>query len=43
MFEKKDNPGYDQLSQDATDLIAGWLQNEWYENSFEPTALLDEA
>lgn len=35
MFEEKDNPGYETLATDARDLIAAWLQNDWYESSGE--------
>ncbi|KAF4984536.1 hypothetical protein FDECE_17063, partial [Fusarium decemcellulare] len=43
MFTPKENPGYDGLVQDATGLIAEWLQNGWYETSAEEMALLEEA
>ncbi|GAP86538.2 putative catalytic [Rosellinia necatrix] len=33
MFEAKDNPGYEQLTEDAKDLIVSWSKNEWYEAS----------
>jgi hypothetical protein len=42
MFEKKENPAYDTLAGDARDLIAGWLQNEWYERSVEDHKLIDD-
>lgn len=35
MFEPKENPGYDKLTDDAARLIAGWTRNEWYESSTE--------
>ena len=35
MFEPKDNPGYDRLSEDAKSLIASWAKNDWYETSSE--------
>ena len=43
MFEKKENPEYDKLSKDACELIAKWTQNDWYESSFEPKAMLEDA
>ena len=43
MFERKDNPNYDKLAGDARDLIAEWTRNDWYEASFEPKAMLEEA
>ncbi|KAF4465251.1 hypothetical protein FALBO_7894 [Fusarium albosuccineum] len=43
MFTPKENPGYDGLVQDATGLIAEWLQNGWYETSAEEMALLEQA
>lgn len=33
MFEPKDNPGYDKLTDDAAQLIAKWTMNDWYESS----------
>jgi len=33
MFEPKDNPNYRKLSEDATQMIASWTRNEWYETS----------
>lgn len=33
MFERQENPGYDQLAYDAKGMIASWLQNDWYESS----------
>lgn len=42
MFEKKENPAYDKLAGDARDLVAGWLQNEWYETSVEDHKLIEE-
>lgn len=35
MFEPKENPGYDKLSNTAADLIAKWSRNDWYESSTE--------
>lgn len=42
MFTPQENPGYKTLSQDAAGLIAGWLQNGWYETSVEDRPLLEE-
>ncbi|KAI9166774.1 hypothetical protein HJFPF1_02888 [Paramyrothecium foliicola] len=42
MFEAKENPGYDQLADDATELIRGWLQNDWYETSSDPMPMLEQ-
>jgi hypothetical protein len=42
MFEAKENPGYEELTQEATGLIRGWLQNEWYETSSQPMPMLEE-
>jgi hypothetical protein len=33
MFEPKENPGFERLSYDATDMVAGWFRNDWYESS----------
>ncbi|KAK3322256.1 hypothetical protein B0H66DRAFT_553836 [Apodospora peruviana] len=33
MFEPTQNPGYEKLARDATDMIKGWLLNDWYESS----------
>ena len=33
MFEPKENPGYGKMANDAKDMIAGWLKNDWYESS----------
>ena len=33
MFEPAENPGYEQLSEDAKNLIVSWSHNEWYESS----------
>lgn len=33
MFEDKENSGFKALSEEATDLIAEWCRNEWYEDS----------
>ncbi|KAL7627143.1 hypothetical protein AAE478_003919 [Parahypoxylon ruwenzoriense] len=30
MFERKENPGYHKLSEDAKNLIVGWARTEWY-------------
>lgn len=35
MFEPKENPGYDKLTNDAAQMIAGWTTNDWYETSTE--------
>lgn len=35
MFEPKENPGYDKLSNTAAELIAKWTRNDWYESSTE--------
>lgn len=35
MFEPKENPGYEKLTDDAARLIAKWTTNEWYESSTE--------
>ena len=35
MFEPTQNPGYDQLSEDATGLIVQWVNRDWYESSSE--------
>lgn len=43
MFDPKENPGYKKLSKDATDLIAGWLHNDWYESSSDDNKLLEDA
>lgn len=43
MFTPRENPGYEKLSTDAAGLIAGWLQNGWYENSVEDRPLLEDA
>lgn len=32
MFEPKENPGYEKLSNDAAELIAKWT-NDWSEDS----------
>lgn len=41
MFEAKENPGYNNLAEDATSFIRGWVQNEWYETSAEPKPMLE--
>jgi len=33
MFEPKHNPNYERLTQDATQMIASWTKNQWYETS----------
>lgn len=35
MFEPKENPGYDKLTDGAAQLIAKWTTNDWYESSTE--------
>ncbi|KAK1751857.1 hypothetical protein QBC47DRAFT_391217 [Echria macrotheca] len=35
MFEPKENPNYEKMSNEARDMIAGWLNNDWYESSAE--------
>ncbi|KAK4192028.1 hypothetical protein QBC35DRAFT_485410 [Podospora australis] len=35
MFEPKENPGYEKLGNDAKDMIASWMNNDWYESSAE--------
>lgn len=35
MFEPKENPGFDKLSNTAAELIAKWTRNDWYESSTE--------
>ncbi|PSR94610.1 hypothetical protein BD289DRAFT_459217 [Coniella lustricola] len=40
MFEPKENPGYDKLTDDAAKTIAEWTKNDWYESSTE--AEIDE-
>lgn len=37
MFEPKENPGLEQLTNDARDMVAGWLRNDWYESSSADT------
>ncbi|KAF9771134.1 hypothetical protein IL306_011236 [Fusarium sp. DS 682] len=43
MFTPRENPGYNKLVQDASNVIHGWLQNGWYETSAEEPLLLEEA
>ncbi|KAM0238724.1 hypothetical protein ACHAPO_003697 [Fusarium lateritium] len=43
MFTPEENPGYNKLTQDATQLIYDWLQNSWYQTSAEEPLLLKEA
>ncbi|KAK4146165.1 uncharacterized protein C8A04DRAFT_10067 [Dichotomopilus funicola] len=33
MFQPKDNPGFERLANEARDMVAGWLRNDWYESS----------
>lgn len=33
MFTPKDNPAYEKLANDATQLIVRWVQKDWYESS----------
>lgn len=33
MFEPRENPGYDKLSNGAAGIIAEWTKNDWYESS----------
>lgn len=33
MFTPKDNPAYQKLAKDATQMVVGWLQNDWYKSS----------
>ncbi|KUI59320.1 hypothetical protein VP1G_06584 [Cytospora mali] len=42
MFEPKENPGYEKLSNDAAELIAKWTRNDWYESSTETQAQICE-
>lgn len=35
MFEPKENPGYDKLTDNAAHLVAQWTTNDWYESSME--------
>lgn len=43
MFTPRENPEYNKLAQDATEVIRGWLQNGWYETSVEEPLLLEDA
>ncbi|CAI6088834.1 unnamed protein product [Clonostachys chloroleuca] len=43
MFEPKENPDYETLSETAKTLIAEWVSKEWYETSAEPKLLLEQA
>lgn len=43
MFDPKENPGYEKMSQEATGLIAGWLHNDWYESSAEEKPMIEAA
>ncbi|PNH40523.1 hypothetical protein VD0004_g6465 [Verticillium dahliae] len=43
MFERKNNPGYEALARDATDLIATWTRNAWYESSVEDAPALKQS
>jgi hypothetical protein len=42
MFEPKENPGYDKLSNTAAELIAKWTKNDWYESSTEAEITRDK-
>ena len=33
MFEPKENPGYEKLATDATEMISSWFRTDWYESS----------
>ncbi|KAK4236822.1 hypothetical protein C8A03DRAFT_35250 [Achaetomium macrosporum] len=33
MFEPSENPDYQKLANEARDMIASWLRNDWYESS----------
>jgi len=33
MFTPKDNPAYEKLANDATQMIVRWVQKDWYESS----------
>lgn len=35
MFEPKENPGYEKLTQDAAGLMEKWFQNDWYQTISE--------
>lgn len=35
MFQPKDNPGFEKLANEARDMVASWLRNDWYESSGE--------
>jgi hypothetical protein len=43
MFERKENPGFDRLSREATELIVSWARNDWYETSFESKGAIEES
>jgi len=42
MFDSKENPEYQTLINDATSLLAQWLQNEWYASSKADPPLLED-
>lgn len=33
MFEPKENPSYEKMATEATEMIATWTRNDWYESS----------
>ncbi len=33
MFQPRNNPNYEILSNDAKQMITAWTKNEWYETS----------
>ncbi|KAH7328442.1 hypothetical protein B0I35DRAFT_473149 [Stachybotrys elegans] len=41
MFNSKENPAYETLTQDAAGLITEWLQNDWYMTSSEPKPMIE--
>ncbi|KFA50447.1 hypothetical protein S40293_08960 [Stachybotrys chartarum IBT 40293] len=41
MFEPKNNPNYEELLEDATEVIAGWLHNDWYASSSEDKPMIE--
>ena len=42
MFFPKNNPGFDDLAQNARALIVRWTKGEWYESSFEDPMSIKE-
>ncbi|KAG9237741.1 hypothetical protein BJ875DRAFT_438167 [Amylocarpus encephaloides] len=42
MFFPKDNPGFDDLTQRARDLIVRWTRGEWYDSSIEDPKSIKE-